>query len=191
MSSKLYTHEQHPHQPSAVSVADVHEAHKARGGFSASLALLLTRSVATMTCAYIFACLAIIGFPAFQVFLGAQVPLYVQWVSQTFIQLTMLSVIMVGQSLLGKHQEMVTEETAKNTRALLNQIMQVAKHLGAQDEQLLSIGAKSSEVKEVRIVQMQHESILVAMKGDLDTLARAVEVIDRRLQALQKKASGA
>ena len=191
MSSKLYTHEQHPHQPSAVSVADVHEHLKSHDGFNTRIAVLLTKSVGSMWTAYIFTLLAFVGLFGLLGWLNPFTFLLTTWISQQFLQLVFLPILSVGQSVLGKHQELVTEETAKNTRALLHQIMQVAKHLGAQDEQLLSIGAKSSEVKEVRIVQLQHESMLVAMKSDLDTLARAVEMVDRRLQALQKKASGA
>ena len=59
------------------------------------LALVITRAVGTMACAYVFLLLAIAGFPG----LGAPTAQYVQWISQTVIQLVMLSVIMVGQRL--------------------------------------------------------------------------------------------
>lgn len=67
------------------------------------IALLLTKTVGTMWAAYAFAVLAIIGFPGL---FSDVVNRYVSWISQTFIQLTMLSVIMVGQTLLSdKHDE--------------------------------------------------------------------------------------
>jgi hypothetical protein len=183
--SKLYTHENHPHMPVAVRVQDVHEIHKARGGLNAKVAIGLTRGVATMWCAYLFIGLALAGLPLFQ---GPQVQ-WVQWTSQTLIQLTMLSVIMVGQGLLGEHQELVSEETAKTTQKSYHQLGQVVKHLNAQDEELLKIVATSSEVKEIRIAQMQHESLLVLLQSDVGRLSQAVEMVDRRLQQLQKKAS--
>lgn len=65
------------------------------------LALKLTNMVGTMWCAYIFVGLAILGFP----YGSDRLPDYVQWVSQTFIQLVMLSVIMVGQRLLSEKQD--------------------------------------------------------------------------------------
>lgn len=70
--------------------------------FNRWLALKVTAGVSTMVCAYLFALLAIIGFP-----INHPTPQqYVQWLSQTFIQLTMLSVIMVGQNLQNqKHDE--------------------------------------------------------------------------------------
>lgn len=183
--SKLYTHENHPHMPVAIRVQDVHEVHKARGGLNAKVAIGLTRGVATMWCAYLFIGLALAGLPLFQ---GPQVQ-WVQWTSQTLIQLTMLSVIMVGQGLLGKHQEMVSEETAKTTQKSYHQIGQIVKHLNAQDEELLKITARNSDVQEVRRIQMDHESLLVSTKSDLDRLTQLVEALDRRLQQLQKKAS--
>lgn len=189
--SKLYTHENHPHQPGSVSVADVHEKIKSSDGLNTRIAVLLTKAVGTMWTAYIFALLAIVGLFGLLGLLNPFTFLLATWVSQMFLQLVFLPILSVGQSVLGKHQELVTEETAKNTRALLHQIMQLAKHLNAQDEQLLSIGAKSSEVKEVRITQMQHESLLVSLRSDVARLTQLTEAVDRRLQQLQKKASGA
>jgi hypothetical protein len=188
--SKLYVHENHPHMPVAVRVEDVHEAHKARGGLNAKVAIGLTRGVATMWCAYLFAALAVVGLLGLLGWLDPFIFLLATWISQQFLQLVLLSVIMVGQGLLGKHQEMVSEETARTTQKSYHQLGQVVKHLNAQDEELLKIGARSSEIKEIRITQMQHESLFASLKSDVDKLSQAVEMLDRRLQQLQKKASG-
>ena len=67
---------------------------------SQRLALLITAGVSTMECAYIFAFLAILGFPGFH----ATATAYVQWVSQTFIQLVMLSVLSVQQKIAADAQ---------------------------------------------------------------------------------------
>lgn len=187
--SKIYIHESHPHQPQSVTLADTHEHIKSRGGLNAAIAVTLTRGVGSMWAAYIFVVLAVVGLFGVIGLLSPVSYTLVAWTSQTLIQLVMLPIIMVGQSVLGKHQELVTEETAKNTRALLHQIMQLAKHLTAQDEQLLKIVATSSEVKELRITQLQHESLLVSIKSDMDRLAQLTEAVDRRLQQLQRKAS--
>ena len=64
------------------------------------IALTLTRAVGTMWCAYAFVFLALVGFPGF----SASPTQYVQWISQTLIQLVMLSVIMVGQQILSTTQ---------------------------------------------------------------------------------------
>jgi len=65
------------------------------------LAVKITDLVGTMWCAYVFVALAIVGFP----YGSSQLPDYVQWLSQTFIQLVMLSVIMVGQQLIADRQQ--------------------------------------------------------------------------------------
>jgi len=60
------------------------------------LAVLLTRAVSTMWCALVFAALALVALPSA---LHGGTLAVVQWVSQTFIQLVMLSILAVGQRL--------------------------------------------------------------------------------------------
>jgi hypothetical protein len=63
-----------------------------------------------MACAYLFTALAVLGFPAH----GSPLSAYIQWTSQTLIQLTMLSIIMVGQRVMEeKHQQRHHEHLAK------------------------------------------------------------------------------
>ena len=69
--------------------------------FNEWLAVKITNGVSTMLCAYVFAFIAVLGFP----YGSTSIPQYVQWVSQTFIQLTMLSIIMVGQKVMTDHHE--------------------------------------------------------------------------------------
>jgi len=66
-------------------------------GVNGRVALLVTTTVGTMWCAYVFALLAFIALPSA---LGGGILPLIQWISQTFIQLVMLSVIMVGQNIL-------------------------------------------------------------------------------------------
>jgi len=56
-------------------------------GFNGKIALILTTVVGTMWCAYAFALLALVALPSAT---GSPL-LLIQWVSQTFIQLVMLS----------------------------------------------------------------------------------------------------
>ncbi len=84
--------------------------------FNDWLALQITRGVGTMECAYLFLVLAAIGFPGFH----ATATQYVQWISQTVIQLVMLSIIMVGQRLMStmtaKHHAEITQLHADHAR---------------------------------------------------------------------------
>jgi hypothetical protein len=98
------------------------------------IALLLTRVVGTMWCAYAFACLALVALPS--ALSSGDTLAIVQWVSQTFIQLVMLSVIMVGQNILGKAADRRSEMTYKDAEATFHEAEQIQKHLAVQDEAL-------------------------------------------------------
>ena len=100
-------------------------------GINGRIALVLTSAVGTMWCAYIFALLALMVAP--QAIKGGLLT-FVQWVSQTFIQLVMLSVIMVGQSILGKAADKRAEMTYKDADAAFHEAQQIQAHLKAQDE---------------------------------------------------------
>src|SRR5260370_41427568 len=65
---------------------------------NAALAVLVTKGVGTMWCAYAFAALALVSLPS-AIRSGSAVVL-VSWVSQTFLQLVLLSIIIVGQNIL-------------------------------------------------------------------------------------------
>ncbi len=99
-------------------------------GINGRIALILTTAVGTMWCAYIFALLALLVLP--DAIHGGLLTL-VQWVSQTFIQLVMLSVIMVGQSILGQTSDKRAELTYKDAEATFHEAEQIQSHLEAQD----------------------------------------------------------
>ena len=97
------------------------------------IALLLTTVVGTMWCAYAFAMLALVALPSAMG--GGLLPL-IQWVSQTFIQLVMLSVIMVGQNILGRAADKRADMTYQDAEAILHEAEQIQAHLKAQDAAL-------------------------------------------------------
>ena len=66
----------------------------------------LTNKVGTMWCALLFAILAIIGFPH-----EISQHSIVDWLIQDFLQLVLMSVILVGQDAQSKNQEKVIRET--------------------------------------------------------------------------------
>ncbi len=66
------------------------------GRFNTFLAVNITKGVGSMWCAYAFAALALISLPS--ALRSGDVVTLVSWLSQTFIQLVLLSVIMVGQN---------------------------------------------------------------------------------------------
>ena len=99
-------------------------------GFNGRVALALTAGVGTMWAAYAFALLALLVLP--QAISGGLLP-FVQWVSQTFIQLVMLSVIMVGQNILARASDKRAVMTYKDAEATFHEAEQIQAHLAAQD----------------------------------------------------------
>ena len=103
-------------------------------GANGKIALMLTTVVGTMWCAYAFALLALVALPAA---LGSGDLLsLVQWISQTFIQLVMLSVIMVGQNILSKASDKRADMTYKDADATFHEAGQIQAHLKEQDAAL-------------------------------------------------------
>jgi hypothetical protein len=85
-------------------------------GFNGRFAILITNSVGTMWCAYAFAALALVSLP--QAIQGGTATL-VAWIAQTFLQLVLLSVIMVGQKVSAAASDKQALQTYKDAEALL------------------------------------------------------------------------
>ena len=102
-------------------------------GLNGRIALILTAAVGTMWCAYAFAILALLVVP--QAIAGGLLP-FVEWVSQTFIQLVMLSVIMVGQNVLGRASDRRAAMTFDDAEATFHEAEQIQAHLRLQDDAL-------------------------------------------------------
>jgi hypothetical protein len=95
------------------------------------IGLTLTRVVGTMWCAYAFTCLALVALPSAA---GGGILALIQWLSQTFIQLVMLSVIMVGQNIMGGAADKRSDMTYQDADATLHEAGQIQAHLTLQDD---------------------------------------------------------
>ena len=87
-----------------------------RLGLNGRLALIITNMVGTMWCAYLFALIAFISFPAA---IRGGTATTISWIAQTFLQLVLLSIIMVGQKVAAKASDKQAEQTYKDAEALL------------------------------------------------------------------------
>ncbi len=87
-----------------------------------------------MWAAYAFAGLALISLPA--ALATRDVRVIVDWVAQTFLQLVLVSVIIVGQNQQTARAEMRAEATYKDATALLHEVQQLQQHLAHQDQKL-------------------------------------------------------
>ncbi|MCX6439392.1 MAG: hypothetical protein NT101_05180 [Actinobacteria bacterium] len=79
------------------------------GKINTWLAEKITTAVATMWCAYLFAALALISLP--KAIQSGDSIVIVSWIAQTFLQLVLLSIIMVGQKAQSRGLEKTINET--------------------------------------------------------------------------------
>jgi len=99
--------------------------------FNRWLAVKVTNGVGTMWCAYAFAALALVSLPA--AILSRNPVILVSWISQTFLQLVLLSIIIVGQNVLAAASDKRAEATYEDADAVLHTALQIQDHLAAQD----------------------------------------------------------
>ena len=92
--------------------------------FNRRVAQKITSFVSTMWCAYIFAALALISLPA--AIKSGDVVIIVAWVAQTFLQLVLLSIIMVGQKTSSASVEHIIRETHEASVQELKELKEIA-----------------------------------------------------------------
>ena len=140
----IYQHIRHPRIASRradrpVKVADLLPRETAVNRFNTRVALLITRAVGSMWCAYAFALFDLISLPDA---IRAGAAAVVSWVAQTFLQLVLLSVIMVGQNVQAAAADKRAEATFHDASATLHEVAHVQGHLAAQDILLTRIAEK-------------------------------------------------
>jgi ABC-type nickel/cobalt efflux system permease component RcnA len=115
-------HIPHPHIPHIphphIELRKLHWKKHKEGSqdFNSWLAVRITAIVGTMWCAYAFAALALISLPAAY---RAGTATFVAWFAQTFLQLVLLSIIMVGQKVAAAKSDRQLEQTYQDAEAIL------------------------------------------------------------------------
>ena len=100
------------------------------------VAVFITSLVGTMWCAIVFTLLALVSLP--DAIKGGKATI-ISWIAQTFLQLVLLSVIMVGQNLQNKHSEARAEaDFDVNVKAEL-EVETILQHLENQNEVMTKI----------------------------------------------------
>lgn len=113
--------------------------------FNTWFAVKVTSGVGTMWCAYAFAVLAFVSLPS-AINSGSPVVL-VSWISQTFLQLVLLSVIIVGQNIMAAAADKRSEATYNDADAVLHEALKIQEHLLAQDSALGTLVDKLTKVQ--------------------------------------------
>ena len=137
-----YRHTPHPptlerleHRDHPVTTNEVLKA-KISTKFNAWLAVKITSAVGTMWCAYAFFALALVGLPAALKPGGEGI---IAWIAQTFLQLVLLSIIIVGQNIAAASSDQRSENTYKDAEAILSEALEIQRHLQSQDEELVEV----------------------------------------------------
>ena len=131
LAQQLLTHFPHPHLARRAAAGPVRTVdHHRHGGvmarFNTRAALLVTRTVGSMWCAYLFAAFDLLSLP--DAIRGGTATI-VAWVAQTFLQLVLLSVIMVGQNVQGAAADARAQATYDDGEAILHYADAHARHL--------------------------------------------------------------
>ena len=134
----MFEHVPHPHIHRRAAhgpskVADHYPASTRIDRFNSAFALAITKGVGTMWCAYAFGILALFGLPGA---ISQGVVGVVQWVAQTFLQLVLLSVIIVGQNIAAAASDKRALDTYNDAEAILHEAVELQKHLAEQDKLL-------------------------------------------------------
>ena len=140
----IYQHIRHPHIASRradrpVKVLDFLPRGTAINRFNTKVAIIITTAVGSMWCAYAFALFDLLSLPSA---IRGGVPTIVSWVAQTFLQLVLLSIIMVGQNVQAAAADKRAEATFHDASATLHEVAHVQGHLAAQDMLLSRIAEK-------------------------------------------------
>ncbi|HVB46514.1 MAG TPA: hypothetical protein VNF47_27915 [Streptosporangiaceae bacterium] len=131
--------------PGPVKVAEQLPSSTVADRFNAWLAVKVTSGVGTMWCAYAFAALALVSLPS--ALISGSPIVMVSWISQTFLQLVLLSVIIVGQNVLAAAADKRSEATFKDADAVLHEAVKIQEHLLAQDRVLADLAAKLARLE--------------------------------------------
>jgi hypothetical protein len=88
-------------------------------GFNGRIGLFITSIVGTMWAAYIFTIISLISLPS--ALTSGQLLIIISWIAQTFLQLVLLPVIIVGQNIQGRASDKRAIETYKDAEAILHE----------------------------------------------------------------------
>jgi hypothetical protein len=99
------------------------------GLFNTSLAIKITKAVGSMWCAYAFAIIALVSLPA--AIMSGNMIIIVSWIAQTFFQLVLLPVILVGQNV----QAAASDAQAQSDHETLMAIHTLASEIHRINEQ--------------------------------------------------------
>jgi hypothetical protein len=112
-------------------------------GLNGRIGLRITLLVGTMWTAYIFTLIALISLPS--AVRSHNAIIIVAWIAQTFLQLVLLPIIIVGQNIQAKASDERANGTYQDAEAIMHEAQQIQQHLLEQDakiEHLLELASR-------------------------------------------------
>jgi hypothetical protein len=145
METKSSVAQAKSHVPKLVLTRHAHAAvhgENRMGLFNTRVAVRITKSVGSMWCAYVFAVIALISLPAA---IASRSPIIiVAWVAQTFLQLVLLPIIIVGQNVQAAASDARAESDHETLLSILTLTAEVH-GIAEQQTRILEILEKRSE----------------------------------------------
>ena len=145
--SRVFHYRPHAHtkamlagEVTPVKVADQYPSGTKMARVNARVGVKITNAVGTMACAYVFTVIALISLPS--ALKTGSVIIIISWIAQTFLQLVLLSIIMVSQNVQAQAADQRAENTYKDAEAVLHESLQIQNHLESQDHQIAALLAK-------------------------------------------------
>jgi hypothetical protein len=140
-------HEAMAHQPRRVPLSEIHlqvHGRSAIGRLNSRVALIVTKAVGTMWAAYLFALISFISLPqALAAFQRGDTLSGITWLSQSFLQLVLLPIIIVGQNVSSAAQE-ARAEADHETLTALHGINVHQLQILEQEQKILALLERSS-----------------------------------------------
>jgi hypothetical protein len=143
-----FEYEPHPHiaqrkKHRALNSDEILSEHGPRN-LNEKIGLGITKRVGTMWAAYIFMAITLVSLPA--VIMKGDLVLIVAWIAQTFLQLVLLPIIIVGQNIQAAAAERRAVMTYEDAAAILEETIKIQKHLDHQDQSLAHVITRLDEI---------------------------------------------
>ncbi len=116
-------------------VRNINKEHKESLTALDKVAVFITNMVGTMWCAIVFTLIALISLPEA---LHGGTATTISWIAQTFLQLVLLSIIMVGQNLQSRHSELRADADYETNIEAKKDIEVLMKHLDSIESDKLN-----------------------------------------------------
>ncbi len=164
--SDLFCPQPHPHRPRNVNA--LFEAEQTAASLNQHVAVGMTKLFSSMTTFWLIAAWIVLWIAANATLAHFDpLPWPLLLCLASVPQLPLMIVIMVGQGLLGRRQELQAEEQFKTTQKTYHDIEQVMTHMCTQDEELLrqtrlivhllkTAGLSDEQVAAIQVVQERH-----------------------------------